>query len=76
MHINGRKQSTAFGDTVNSKLAEHAWENILIFKSNEARTLHHESHYNTRKSKGVLIKLIDSTISQSSMEEDHLGCII
>lgn len=39
------KKSTQFGDTANSKLEKHAWENDHRLKWNEAKILQHESHY-------------------------------
>lgn len=69
VRINEHKRNTKNGETTYSKLAKHAWENEHKFKWEEAKILHHETHYYKRKFvEGALIKLHDNPISQSSIE--------
>lgn len=69
VRITEHKRNTKNGETTSSKLAKHAWENDHKFKWEEAKILHHESHYYKRKFvEGALIKLHEKPISQSSID--------
>lgn len=69
VRLNEHKRNTKNGETAKSKLAKHAWDNDHKFRWEEAKILHHETHYYKRKFiEGALIKLHDNPISQSSIE--------
>jgi hypothetical protein len=69
VRIKEHQRNTKNGETVKSKLANHAWENNHKFNWEEAKIIHHEAHYYKRKFiEGALIKLHENPISQSSIE--------
>ena len=69
VRLNEHKTNISKGDTANSKLAKHVWENEHRIKWDEVQVLHKETHFYKRKfTEAALINISDSPISQSSLE--------
>jgi len=69
VRIKEHKYNVNKGNTANSKLAKHAWDNSHRFKFEETKIIHREPHYLKRKFiEATLIELNKDSISQSSVE--------
>ena len=69
IRLNEHKTNINKGDTVNSKLAKHAWEKEHRINWEGVQILHKETHFYKRKFiEAALINISDNPISQSSLE--------
>lgn len=69
VRIKEHKYNVNKGNTTNSKLAKHAWDNNHRFKFEETKIIHREPHFFKRKFvEAALINLNKDPISQTSVE--------